>query len=504
MTAATTADLYLRLSDARHEDQLEGREAKLRTHAAELGWTVYRVIIENDLATKNGNGSKPRPASAWKRRKITTPSGRVELRTIRPGFRSMLDDLAAGRASAVLAEDLDRVLRQPRDGEDLLDQVELSGATCKSLTGSLTLTEGGTEPERFLARIMAATASKSSADTARRVAASRERLAGQSYQGGRRPYGFRPDPSAPKYRKRLLVVDSEAAVLRQAADDILDRGISLKAVARDLRERGVLTVSGTAWSAKTLREVLIKPAVGGRAVGKGEDGRRLLVPAPWDPILDPDRWERLRDKLTDPSRRTNLARANEPRWLVSGFATCGVCGGRTRVAGGRNRAAAYVGAGCCHVRRSAVAVDNHIAELAVRRLGLPDIAEGDTLKPPPRPGIDARKLRTEARRLRDRKAAQMRLHAAGDIDDADLAAGMRAIRDRLARIDAQLAASDEADPLAEFRQGRPAGVVWDGLSVARRRAVVQTLMAGIVINRAGRRGQGFDPDTLEVTPAPGA
>ena len=494
----TAADLYLRLSDARNEEQLEGREARLRVHAAGLGWTVHRVITENDLVPGNGDGTL-RPASAWKRRKITTPSGRVELRTIRPGFRSLLGDLQAGRVQAVLAEDLDRLLRQPRDGEDLLDAVEQAGATCKSLSGSLTLTEGGTNDERFVARILANVANKASADTSRRVEAARQRLAGKSYGGGRRPYGYRPDPDAPKYRKTLIVVPAEAAVIEAAAGDILDRKISLKAIARDLRERGEPTVTGTRWSAETLRPVLLKPAVAGLAVARERDagtGKRLQVlkDAPWEPILERDRWERLRDLLTDPGRRTNTGTGNEPRWLVSGFAVCGVCGGRTRAAGGRNRAAAYIGAGCCHVRRTARAVDDYIAGEVTGRLSEPDAA--GLLRPAPRPGIDARRLRAEARRLRGRKTAQMRLHAAGDIDDADLAAGMRAIRDRLAAIDSQLAASDEADPLAEFRDGQPAETVWAELGMARRRAVVQTLIGAVVIKPAGRRGQGFDPATV--------
>src|SRR5260370_6396782 len=99
--ATTVADLYLRLSDARREEALDGREAGLRAEAARLGWTVGRVIIENDMTPVNGNGNgngngSLRPASAFKRRKITTPSGPAELRTVRPGFRSMLDDLMTG------------------------------------------------------------------------------------------------------------------------------------------------------------------------------------------------------------------------------------------------------------------------------------------------------------------------------------------------------------------------------------------------------------------------
>lgn len=489
----TTADLYLRLSDARNEEALDGREAKLRARAQQLGWDVGRVVIENDMVPGNGDGTL-RPASAWKRRRITTPSGRVELRTIRPGFRSVLDDLTSGRAGALLAEDLDRVLRQPRDGEDLIDAVELSGATCVSLSGSLTLTEGGTDNERFLARTLANVASKASADTGRRVSAARDRLAGQSYQGGRRPYGYQPDPDAPKYHKRLIVVPAEAKVIRDAATDILDRGISLKAIARDLREREVPTVTGTAWSAKILRDVLTKPAVTGLAARNG----KVVGPAPWDFILERDRWERLRDKLTDPSRRTNTGRANEPRWLVSGFATCGAegCGGRTRVAGGRNRTPAYVGAECCHVRRNARAVDDHIAELVIRKLGEPDAA--DLLRPPPRPEVDTGKLRAKARDLRRRRRAQRLMHANGLMDDAELADSLRDFGAKLAAIDAQLAASDQPDPLPEFREGRPAEVVWAELGMPRKRTIVQTLIRSVVINRAGRKGRGFDPDTLDI------
>jgi DNA invertase Pin-like site-specific DNA recombinase len=496
-TAEILADLYLRLSDARLEEALDGREARLRAQAADLGWTVYRVIVENDMVPGNGNGVL-RPASAFKRRKIRTPSGRVELRTIRPGFRSLLDDLTTGPVRAVLAEDLDRLLRQPRDGEDLLDAVELSGATCRSRSGSLTLTAGGTDAERFTARIMAATANKASADTARRVRDKKEQLCGQSWQGGRRPFGYRHDPDAPKYHKRLILDDTEAAIIRQAAADILDRDVSLKAIARDLRARGVPTVSGCAWTASTLKDVLVKPMAAGLSAWHGE-----LREAPWPPILERDVWERLKDKLTAPERRTNAHTGNEPKWLVSKFARCGACGGTLHVTAGGKRASAYSGDECNHVARNAAHVDAYIAAIVVERLSRPDTA--DLLKPPPRPGVDAAALRIEARKLRDRKHSQMRMHAAGAIDDDDLAAGMREIRGRLTVIDAQLAASDQPDPLEEFR-GQPATTVWKSLSLPRQRAVVQALIESITIlptakgRPAGwRPGQSyFNPETIQI------
>ncbi len=481
-TTETLADLYLRLSDLRNEEALDGRVDKLKAEAGRIGWTVHRVVIENDMVV-NGGG-RLRPASAWKRKKITTPSGRVELRTIRPGFRSVLDDMMSG--VNLLAEDLDRMVRQPRDGEDLLDAVEMSGTSARSLSGSLTLTDGGTDAERMTARIMAAVASKSSADTARRVASARERLAGQSYQGGRRPFGFRIAGGTEQYLRNLVIDDAEAAVIRDAAEGILDREISLKAAARDLRDRGVPTVTGTAWTASTLRDVLSKPAVAGLAVHKGE-----LRPAPWPAILERDQWERL-TALFD-GRKTGTS--NEPRWLVSCYATCGVCGGPVKCTGSSTRRA-YTCAGHGHVRRNATAVDEYVAALTIGWLSK---HAADRLRPPPRPGVDTGKLRAEAKRLRDRKRSQMRLHAAGAIDDDDLTAGMREIRDRLAVIDSRLAASDQPDPLAEFRD-RPAAAVWESLSLPRRRAVVQLIIGSIVILPAGRKGRGFDPDTISIEP----
>src|SRR5438552_5290724 len=238
----TDATLYLRLSDFHDDsDGFSGREKRLRAEAQRLGWTPARVVVENDvIPNANGNG-RSRPASAFKRRKVVTPSGRTEWRVYRPGFRSIVDDLAAGRTGAMLCEDLDRACRDPRDLEDLVDAVAATGASARSLSGSLTLTDGGTDGEVTMARVMVAMGNKSSRDNSRRVSAKRGDLAGAGwYGGGRRPFGYRPDPDSVKYHKTLLLVPAEAAEIRQAAAAVM-AGTSQKAIARDLRERDVPT-----------------------------------------------------------------------------------------------------------------------------------------------------------------------------------------------------------------------------------------------------------------------
>ena len=114
MAPVPTCVAYLRLSDLRVEDNFDKRKAKLKAFATALGWTVFRVIVENDVMPPGRNG-KVRTASAFKRRRIKTPSGKVELRVVRPGFREVLDEITTGRVNGLIAEDLDRIVRDPRD-----------------------------------------------------------------------------------------------------------------------------------------------------------------------------------------------------------------------------------------------------------------------------------------------------------------------------------------------------------------------------------------------------
>ena len=493
----TDATLYLRLSDFRDDsDGFAGREARLRAEASRLHWDVSRVVTENDV-TPTASG-RARPASAFKRRKIVTPSGRTEWRVYRPGFRSIVDDLAAGRTGAMLCEDLDRACRDPRDLEDLVDAVAASGASARSLSGSLTLTDGGTDSEITMARIMVAMGNKSSRDTARRVSAKRGDLAAAgSYGGGRRPYGYRPDPDAPKYARTLLVVPAEAAEIARAAAAVMASrdGMVIKSLAASLRERDVPTVTGAPWTASTLRDVLCKPAVAGLTVSGG-----TLARATWPPILAREEWEALTAKLTDPARVTTTG--NAPRYLLSGIALCW-CGGAVKASGSgkSRRAAGYVCARSYHLRRNVAQTDEWVVGHITAYLDRDD--NKDLLRPPARPGVDAPALRAEAARLAVIGKRQAQMHAMGEITDSEMRAGSAARKARLDVIAAQLSATTEPDPLAEFRDAPDAAAVWKDLPLARQRDVAR-LLARVTLLRTAHRGPGFDPDSVRVEPAYGS
>jgi site-specific DNA recombinase len=115
---------------------------------------VTRIIMENDLVSTDG---KVRGVSAFKRRKILLPNGRVELRTVRPGFRECLDLLARGEHDGFIVLDIDRAFRDPRDLEDAIDVVEAHRIPVASVTGSLKLSN---DAEIAMARVMVAMGNK--------------------------------------------------------------------------------------------------------------------------------------------------------------------------------------------------------------------------------------------------------------------------------------------------------------------------------------------------------
>jgi site-specific DNA recombinase len=487
MSTATLTDaiIYLRLSDFRDEDDTTfiQREAELRAFAALLGLNVVRVAVENDV---NGNG-KSRPASAYKTPlEVTTPSGLVTFRTNRPVFNSVVLDLQRGTAGVLIVSDDSRISRNHRDGQDLLDACRKGKASVVAPDDDgnprWLLTGGGTKAEVSAFQDRINDARKYSDDIAAKVRRGRRRWAGKSYQGGRRPYGYQVAPDTAEHHRNLVIDQAEAKIIKKAAADILDRGISLKAIARDLRDRGVPTVTGTVWTASTLRDVLAKPAVAGLAAHHKE-----LRPAPWPAILERGQWERL-TALFD-SRKTGTS--PEPRWLLSCYATCGVCGGPVKCTGSAARRA-YTCTGHGHVRRAALAVDEYVTTQVVDLIG----AAPDLLRPRPRPEVDVKALRAEARKLERKLDDLARLLTEDVLTEAGVRAERKRIGAQLAKIGTRLAASDEADPLPEFR-GRPAAEAWESLSLPRRRAVVRLLVT-VTILPARKGAHGFDFGSVRI------
>jgi DNA invertase Pin-like site-specific DNA recombinase len=407
------------------------------------------------------------------------------MRTRRPVFARVLLDLQTGKAGVLICDDVSRIVRDERDALDLIDACELGRASAFSPDddsadgiGSLRITRGGTREEIRSFRERARAAHDYSADISDKVQRGRKRWAGKSYWGGRRPYGRMADPSAPKHAKRLLTVPEEAKVLQDAVTDVLDRGISLRAVAADLRARGMRTVTGKPFSAVSLRDALLASHVAGIATC---NGARYDASSWLEPIIEPDRWERLADLLTDPSRRTNTGNANAPRWLLTGHARCGICADGTamHVSGlggyGKERGSAYRCDKLSHCATPAIVVDQAMTKVMIARLARDDIA--DLLPAPePRPDVDVKALRAESRKLHAKRDDLARLLSEDILTEAGVRQERKRIDARLAEISTDLAGATQIDLLPELRApGADPARVWKELSLPRQREIVRLL-----------------------------
>lgn len=207
----------------------------------------------------------------------------------RPAFEQMLDEL--GDAHALIAYNLDRLLRQPRELERVIDRAhEVHLVRVVTAEGDIDLTS---HDGQLHARILVAVAKKSSDDTSRRVKrAARDRAERGLRSGGKPPFGYRVNPAG-----SLTPDPLEAELLRNTVRDLLE-GQPLYVCA----ERLGITPAG-------LRRLLRSPTIIGQTT--------MWVPG-WEPIIDPATYANVRALLDD--RRRVTPRSND-HWL-SGVLAC--------------------------------------------------------------------------------------------------------------------------------------------------------------------------------------
>lgn len=449
------ACIYTRLSDAPDgsTEKVERQEADARQVAARLGWTVGEVYVDNSR-------------SAWRRD------------VIRKDWERMLLDLRGGRWDAVVVYHGDRLVRQPHDLERLLTIADERHLALASVSGTRDLSS---PDDRFILRIEAAQACRESDNISRRtrrgnLAAAKK---GLPRQGRRRAYGWTADGTG--------LIPAEAAELRAWTRTLLAGG-SLTGLVRDLRDRQVPAASGGAWTETTVRDMLLNPRIAGLACYRGE----IVGPSARPAVLPEDTWRALTAVF---SQRAAGPGSRSRRFLLSGLALCGSCGGALYAQmQGREEHGRHVylcrNDGCPgpKVARDQRQLDRYVVSVAIGMLAAIQ---------PGTPGDPAAELKLDlaglTRRLEELeaefsaatgRAASMLIRATSDLErQAD------AVRARIAA--------------TGHRPSRAAGPVsqaqWDALPLDRRRSIVADLLTVTVLPSGGGRG-GFRPDRVRITP----
>jgi hypothetical protein len=494
------ADLYLRLSDARTENgSFVDREKALRERATQLKWTIGRVVIENDCTP---DGTRSMSASAFKQRKVLLPDGTTGLRVVRPGFRSILDDLTSGRANAILVEDSDRALRDHRDAQDLIDAIRLVRGNAQSLSGSLTLTNGGTDSEIMMTEINTTVSKKEAADKRRRSMDGRERSAKSGkFAGGRRMFGWclgppkmadedagRVAPVCPWHGGRdckagITPIKAETDVIADAGKRLLTK-VKLSEITRDLRNGDVPTVTGVPWSSEILRDIMLRPRNAGIKVLRGEE----IGKAPWQPIIPENEWRSIVTLLSDPKRRTGPGPV--PKHLLSGLVLCH-CGSLMEYGATRSIYRCKIAAkGCSTI--PAAALDAFVIGLVCSRMERDDAADLIATAP----DVDMGALRQQAAALRIELEGLAAVHGRGEITMPEWLAARSGVSARLAAAEAEMESATTASPLDGLVGAEDVQAAWEGLGLAGQRAAIRALFVITV-----KPGRGWDVGRIDVRPA---
>ncbi len=434
------------------------QQADCRALAKKLGWTVTGVYSDNDSSAFSG---KPRPQ-----------------------YEQLLAEVERGAIQAVLAYAPDRLYRRLRDLAEFIEVIQHAGAQVQTVAGGeidLNTASGRTAAGLF--GVIAAGESDRMGERIRRKL--KENAMQGLNHGGNRPYGWDDD--------RLTIRESEAAVIRECVDRVISSE-PLRAIMRDLNERGIPTSTGKLWTHTNLLGVL-KTA---RHAGLRSYHGKVIGQAAWPAIVPPETWKAMMRVLEDPSRRTTPGRGGKLH-LLSVLAKCGICGASMCVTKGREylgrRKSVYSCQKGRHVVRTQEHVDAYVTAIILGRLAKPDAAQ--LLHAPD--DVPARQAALkDADKVRDRLNEAADMFSQGLIDAPQLKTITGKLRPRLAELEAAAAPPPErARAFGGLIGAKDVAAAWGAMGVDQRRLVISTLVA--VTISPGGRGRVFHPDGIEVT-----
>ncbi|MGP5197207.1 recombinase family protein [Arthrobacter rhombi] len=445
------AVLYLRISLDRSGEGLGvDRQRELcQRHAAYKGWEVVGEYVDNSVSATSGKA--------------------------RPEYQRMIQDVEAGGIDVVVAWKLDRLTRRPIEIEEWIQLHESHGVNLATADGDLDLsTASGQTIAGILANI-ARGEMKSKSD--RQKAAHAQRAAAGRPWSTVRMFGFEDDGVTHR--------PEEAEAIRGMYSDLI-AGVPQRRIARGLNERGILSSAGKSWSQGTVRLLLMNPRNAGLRARLGE----VVGPGVWDPIVPEETYRVAVSKMDGPASGGGRA-----RYLLTGLARCGVCGGPMKAGSTARGVRQYMCTRAAHVGRNAERLEALVVGTVVGILSRPDARDLLTV----RDGVDSAALAAEADVLRQRLDGLAVEFADGVLTGSQLAAVTARLRERIEGLEGQMRRSSAADALAPvLDSGEAAADAWLKLDVYRQRAIVDALMV-VRVNRSPR-GAGFRPECIELEP----
>ncbi len=242
----------------------------------------------------------------------------------RPGLQRALREAQAKRFDLLLVYRVDRLSRSVRGLAQLLEQLDQAGVLFRSASEPF---DTSSSAGRMMVQMLGVFAEFERATIVERVIAGMERKAARGeWTGGSLPFGYRLDAE----RRHLEPDPTEAPLVREIFARYAERLEGSSALAGWLSERGYRTKNDKPFNPQAVLTILRNRAYLGEI-----NYRRTSYPAPHQPLVDKELFERAQTILNARGENASLRRSNRSDYLLTGLLKCARCGKR------------YIGA-CAH------------------------------------------------------------------------------------------------------------------------------------------------------------
>jgi site-specific DNA recombinase len=465
-TDGQPAAIYCRISQADDDDQtgVDRQERICREVAERRGLVVdpAHVYVDNSR-------------SAWSRKRK------------RPGWDQLLDDARERRFQHIIAYHPDRLMRQPRDLEELL---QVSDDHAITLHGEANRRDLSDPDDRFILRIEVAHACRSSDDTSRRLkSAMDDRARAGKPQGGVRRFGYKPGG--------MEIIEQEAEIVREIFDRYL-KGEGASPIAADLHRRGIMTAHGKEWNAGSVRALLDSRHVAGIRMHRGAE----IGPGNWPAIIDSGTWEEVRARREYRAAARRQDSEQKRFYLLRGLVMCSRCG--TLMSGSKKRPTAnYVcnrhsrnGEHKCSRSIGAESLEGFVVDAAINLLG--KLRVDGRLAASNLPGTAAESVEGDQQQLSELNE----MWTAKEISTAEYRKMRKEIQGRVAKAQRKVVVRPMV--LLDGLTGEGAREAWfaDDLTDERRNAVLRFLFSAVLIDAPTKFGRYMDWDRIRIEQNP--
>lgn len=431
---------------------------------------IVRKLLGPGVSIADRHVWKDNSKSAWRRDRS------------RPDWDAMLAAIERGELNngELGVYHGDRLARQPRDMEDLIDLGADRALTLVFPTGRYNLAD---PDHRMMLRWIVSRAVNEIDHMSRRLKDGRRRRwdKGLVRGGGRggRSFGFETDG--------ITHVAAETAEVQAAAPRVL-AGDATNAIVNEWNDGGIRTTAGGLWTHQSWKAMMLRP----RYAGLMPDGETV---AAWEPVLDRDTWEGVKAVLENRAALFT-ADTSRARHLLSGIATCGPCSAPVEAGPGPKGPYRYrcPRRGCMKVTRALTYLDAYVVGHVLELLGSKRVIRD--LQTPDDPNLARDIAALEARK------AEAEEQLANLVDHPNLKPDL--LLRSLASFDGRIEEIRDKLTLSARRRLllQHAGLDEDGWKrqpLHMRRSLVRATYR-VVIRPVAKKGPGFEADTIDVVP----